>query len=503
MLLEIKDVKKEFGGVGVLHNINLNLEKGQILGLIGENGAGKSTLMNIVSGQFPPSAGELFLEGVAFAPSSPKVAIESGIAFIHQELNLFPNLSVSDNLFIHRFPRKKIAAIPVIDRKKCRELAAYQLARVGLNFSPDTLVEKLTTAQRQMVEITKALISQPRLIIFDEPTTSLTTHETEKLFELMGQLKAAGTAMIYISHNLDEVGRISDKIVVMRDGRVVKTTDQVQEFDVKELIDAMVGREFTKMFEQRKIIVTGEEVLRVENLRAGKKVRDVSFQVKKGEVLGLYGLVGAGRSETARLIFGLDKKEGGEIFWRGARLEDLSPDAWLKAGAGFLTEDRREEGLLLQQGILQNIRLAALRRFTTKALGTLDFKAAEREAGAIARATQLKFNSLSEQPVATLSGGNRQKVVLAKWLLTNPQLLILDEPTKGIDIGAKQEIYTLINELVGQGASVLLISSEVEELMGLCDRIVVLSQGKTIREFSKRPFNRAELLSAALHQSIL
>ena len=460
--------------------------------------------MNIVSGQFPPSAGELFLEEVAFAPSSPQAAIEAGIAFIHQELNLFSNLSVSDNLFIHRFPRKKIAAIPVIDRKKCRELAAYQLARVGLNFSPDTLVEKLTTAQRQMVEITKALISQPRLIIFDEPTTSLTTHETEKLFELMGQLKEAGTAMIYISHNLDEVVRISDKIVVMRDGRVVKKPQTRRRgFDRKELIDAMVGREFTKVFEQRKNIITGGEVLRVENLRARKKVRDVSFQVKKGEVLGLYGLVGAGRSETARLIFGLDKREGGEIFWRGERLDDPSPGAWLKAGAGFMTEDRREEGLLLQQGILQNIWLAALRRFTTKALGTLDFKAAEREAGAIAKNTQLNYHSLSDQPVATLSGGNQQKVVLAKWLLTNPQLLIMDEPTKGIDIGAKHEIYTLINELVGQGASVLLISSEVEELMGLSDRIVVLSQGKTIREFSERPFDRPELLSAALHQSVL
>ncbi len=500
MLLEIKHVKKDFGEVSVLKDIDLSLEKGQVLGLIGENGAGKSTLMNIVSGQFPPTSGELFLEGFPFAPTTPKAAIEAGIAFIHQELNLFPNLSVSENLSLHDFPRKKVAGMRFIDKKKCRTLAANYLSEVGLSLDPDTPVERLTTAQRQMVEIAKALISKPKLIIFDEPTTSLTAHETRKLFELIERLKQGGTAMIYISHNLEDVCHLADTIAVMRDGQLVKTTHRSEGFDARRLIRDMVGRDVGQLFGERGGTFSDEEVLRVENLRAGKKVRGISFQIKKGEVLGLYGLVGAGRSETARLIFGLNQPEAGEIYWRSERIENPTPRGWIARGAGFLTEDRREEGLLLPQGIQQNIRLTALRRFATKALGTLDFVKAENKAKEIAESTRLKYSSLSDQPVATLSGGNQQKVVLSKWLLTQPQLLIMDEPTKGIDIGAKHEIYALINDLVGRGASVLLISSEVEELIGLCNRIVVLSEGKTRAEFPKAQFDRDQLLAAALHE---
>ncbi len=305
--------------------------------------------------------------------------------------------------------------------------------------------------------------------------------------------------MIYISHNLDEVRRLADTIAVMRDGQLVKTTDRAHGFDPQRLIHDMVGRDVGQLFVEREGTFSDEEVLRVENLSAGKKVRGISFQINKGEVLGLYGLVGAGRSETARLIFGLDQPEAGEVFWRGQRLKNPSPREWIDKGVGFLTEDRREEGLLLRQGIQQNIRLTALGRFATKALGTLNFEAAEQEARHTAESTRLKYNSLSEQPVSTLSGGNQQKVVLSKWLMTNPQLLIMDEPTKGIDIGAKHEIYALINDLVARGASVLLISSEVEELIGLCDRIVVLSEGKNRGEFAKANFDRTELLAAALH----
>ena len=500
MLLEIKHVRKAFGEVSVLKDVSLTLEKGQVMGLIGENGAGKSTLMNIVSGQFSPTSGELFLEENPYAPATPKAAIGAGIAFIHQELNLFPNLSVSENLFVHDFPKKKVAGISFIDRKKCRELTAGYLSEVGLSLDPDTLVERLTTAQRQMVEIAKALISKPKLIIFDEPTTSLTAHETQKLFELIERLKQGGTAMIYISHNLEDVCHLADKIAVMRDGQLVKTTQRAEGFDARRLIRDMVGRDIGQLFSQREGAVTAEEVFRVEKLSAGKKVKDVSFYIKKGETLGLYGLVGAGRSETARLIFGLDRPDAGEFFWHGQRLKSPSPTKWIREGVGFLTEDRREEGLLLPQGIQQNIRLTSLGHFATGALGTLDFKKAERQAGELAKATRLKYNSLSDQPVSTLSGGNQQKVVLAKWLLTNPQLLIMDEPTKGIDIGAKHEIYVLINDLVARGASVLLISSEVEELIGLCDRIVVLSEGKTKGEFSKAQFDRDDLLAAALHK---
>lgn len=499
MLLEIKQIKKDFGEVSVLKDVSLTLKKGQVLGLIGENGAGKSTLMNILSGQFPASSGELFLEGESFAPTSPRSAIEAGIAFIHQELNLFPNLSVSENLFIHDFPKKKVAGLNFIDRKKCKNLAAVYLLEVGLSIDPDTPVERLTTAQQQMLEIAKALINKPKLVIFDEPTTSLTAHESHKLFTLIDRLKKSGTAIIYISHHLEEVCQLADKIVVMRDGQLVKSHDRKQGFDPRQLINNMVGRNLTQLFGERENSPASEEVLKVVNLSAGKKVKHVSFHVKKGEVLGLYGLVGAGRSETARLIFGLDKPEAGAIFWQGELLKNPNPIGWIKAGVGFLTEDRREEGLLLQEGIQQNIRLTALPRFATKALGTLDFRKAEKQAEQLAKATRLKYSSLSNQAVSTLSGGNQQKVVLSKWLLTNPELLIMDEPTKGIDIGAKHEIYALINELIGRGASVLLISSEVEELIGLSDRIVVLSEGKTKGEFSRGEFNRSHLLEAALH----
>ena len=500
MLLEANNIHKDFGEVTVLREIDLTLKEGEVLGLIGENGAGKSTLMNIVSGLLLPTKGELYLDGQPFRPQSPREAQAAGIAFIHQELNLFPNLSVAENLLLHNFPQKNWFGLRFLDQKKVAMRAKQLLDQVGLDVSPNTPLERLGPAQRQLVEIAKALSSQPRIIIFDEPTTSLTRHEVQSLFRLIRQLQSEGMAMIYISHNLEDVMHLADTIVVLRDGERVAQYDRPSGYQLSEMVSRMVDRDMDQFFPDRASPTTETEVLlRVAHLRAGQRVQDVSFAIRKEEVLGFYGLVGAGRSETVRLIYGLDTLESGTIHWKGQAVSRLTPRGWIRQKVGFLTEDRREEGLLLAQSIEKNIRLAGLPAFANGFFRTLNFPAARSAAARQAEATRVKYSSLTGQPVATLSGGNQQKVVLAKWLMTQPELLILDEPTKGIDIGAKHEIYTLINQLVTQGAGVLLISSEIEELMGLCDRILVMSQGRITAEFSRDTFHRPAILEAALH----
>ena len=499
MLLRLTDIHKSFGQVRVLKGIDLELETGHILGLIGENGAGKSTLMNILGGLFPPSAGQLLIEDTPYAPASPREARETGVAFIHQELNLFTNLSVTENLLLQTYPARKVFGMSFLDRTEARRQAMIYMKEVGLDVSPDMPVGQLTPAQRQLVEIAKALGASPKLIIFDEPTTSLTRHEVANLFHLIRKLQKRGMAMIYISHNLEDVAELSDTIAVLRDGTLVATTERREGYSVPVLVRHMVGRNLDQFFPARTSRPGSEILLEANNLVAGKRVRGVDFRIREGEVLGFYGLVGAGRTEMARLLFGLDEAETGRISWRGEAVASPSPEGWIERGVGFLTEDRREEGLLLAQGVVDNIQLAGLPGFSRGAFGRLDFAAARAEANRQATATQVRYHDAA-QPVATLSGGNQQKVVLSKWLLTDPRLLILDEPTKGIDVGAKHEIYFLINELVGAGSSILLISSELEELIGMCDRILVMSEGSIRAEFIDTPFDRDAILAAALHR---
>ena len=501
MLLKCHDIHKSFGEVTVLKDISLALAKGQILGLVGENGAGKSTLMNILSGLIPPTQGTLTLDGQPFRPASPRAAQEAGIAFIHQELNLFPNLSVAENLLLQHLPQKKWLGLRFLNRKKAATQARQLLDQVGLDVAPDTPVERLGPAQQQLVEVAKALGSQPRIIIFDEPTTSLTRHEVQNLFRLIQRLQSEGMAMIYISHNLEDVMHLADTIAVLRDGALVEQYPQRSAYQRSAIVSKMVGRSVDQLFPERSPRVPQEPLLRVEHLRAGQRVRDVSFVVKKGEVLGFYGLVGAGRSETIRMIYGLDDYESGDIYWKDQPLSSATPRRWIEEGVGFLTEDRREEGLLLAQSIEKNVRLASLPKFVGGLFHTLNFSAARTAAAQQAQATRIKHHNLTHQPVTTLSGGNQQKVVLSKWLMTQPELLILDEPTKGIDIGAKHEIYVLIHRLVDEGAGVLLISSEIEELMGMCDRILVMSQGQITAEYARDAFDRSAILEAALHGS--
>ncbi len=504
MLLELKGIQKKFGEAEVLKGVSFGLEQGKILGLVGENGAGKSTLMNILAGIHRPSAGEMMLNGQAFSPQTPSDSLAEGIAIIHQELNLFPNLSVTENIFLHNFPKKKVAGISFIDSKEAIEQTSQLLRQVGLSVAPQTKVEQLSRAQQQLVEIGKALSTSPRMIIFDEPTTSLTRHETQKLFELISQLKQQNIAMIYISHNLEDVMHLTDNIVVLRDGALINTYHREDGFMIRDIVNDMVGRDMTQYFPDRKTQPEKEILLEVKNLQMPGismpgMAHDISFKVKKKEVLGFYGLVGAGRSEMARMIYGLDPFQEGDIIWKGEKVKTPSPARWIQKNVAFLTEDRREEGLLLDDNIESNISLAALPAFARSPLQWIDFTAINSVAQKHAEATKIKYQSLTRQLATTLSGGNQQKVVLAKWLLIDPELLILDEPTKGIDIGAKHNIYSLINEFVEKGASVILISSEIEELLGMCDRILVMNQGSISAEFSKMQFDRTEILKSALH----
>lgn len=499
MELILENIKKSFGPVDVLNGISFKLGSGQVLGLVGENGAGKSTLMNVLGGIEPPSSGRIFVNGSYFQPISPIDAREKGISFIHQELNLFPNLTIAENVFIHHLPTKKKGNIRVIDRKAMRSKTKALMDNVGLKLHPETKIERLSPAQQQMVEIIKALNGNPRIIIFDEPTTSLSRHEAEKLFQLISELKSRGIAIIYISHNLDDVVHLSDNIMVLRDGTLVGNHHQ-GEVDIPQLVKEMVGRKMRDFFPAHHSVIQPEELMKVENIFSKGFVDQVSFSINKGEILGLYGLVGAGRSELARIIYGLDPHDSGTIYWKGEKIHHLSPEKNIKRGIAFLTEDRQKEGLLSGMNILKNTQLASLTNYTHRWLNKIRSHEVAKRVEQQVKETRTKYQNLTHQLVSTLSGGNQQKVVLSKWLLTEPELFILDEPTKGIDIGAKREIYDLIKELVKKGTGVLMISSELEELIGLCDRIVVMSAGKVTDELTRNKFDRQVILEAALHK---
>lgn len=482
----------------MLNSISLSVDGGKLLGLVGENGAGKSTLMNILGGIFPPTAGSMQLHGRTYQPSNPQEAMQAGIAFIHQELNLFPNLSIEENLHLTYFPARKLL-IPWIDRKQTQQNARALLQRVGLKLDPQTLVEDLTPAQKQLLEIAKALSTDPRLIIFDEPSTSLTRHEVQVLFRLIEELKADGLAIIFISHNLEDVLQLSDEITVLRDGELVGYHKSRKDFTLSAIIQQMVGRDMEQYFPEKQPCYREQALLEVQQMQVAGLLNDISFQLRQQEILGFYGLVGAGRSEMARCLYGLDPMDQGSIFWKAQPVKNLHPHDWIARKVAFLTEDRRDEGLLLSESIEKNIGLAALPSFSHGPLSLVNRHEVSTRAHEEASATHTRYQDLNQQAVGTLSGGNQQKVVLGKWLLIQPELLIMDEPTKGIDIGAKHEIYKLMHKLVKGGASILLISSEIEELLGLCDRILVMKQGRVSAEFAHENFSREAILEAALH----
>lgn len=500
-MIEFRNIEKSFFGVNVLKGVSFIVPPGQTVGLVGENGAGKSTLMNILGGNLPPTAGEMFLNGQPYAPASPRAAENARVAFIHQELNLFANLSIAENIFIRGFPRK-FPWVPWIDQRTIRDRTRQLLEEVQLARSLDTLVEQLSAGERQLVEIAKALALDARLIIFDEPTTSLTSRETDRLFAIMARLRARGIAMIYITHYLAHVQQLCDRIVVLRDGQVVGAGDKA-ELPIERMISLMVGREITQLFPARQTKPGAEVALDVRGISQPGIARDLTFQLRRGEILGVSGLMGSGRSELARILFGLDPCATGEILLNGKSLVGLSARERIQRGLAFLTEDRRAEGLCLEAAIADNAVLVSLPQFARGPARLVDRGRCRSAVDKIRDAVKLTSSARSEQPVKTLSGGNQQKVVLAKWLLNEPKVFILDEPTRGIDVGAKYEVYRLINELVARGAAVLMISSEVEELVGMCDRILVMRRGEIRDTVSPHEFDRERILRAALHDGSL
>lgn len=495
-LLVLQGVGKRFGVVTALHDITLTVRAGRVHTLLGENGAGKSTLIKILAGVHAPSEGQMFLRGEPFAPQDPRAAAQSGIAVVFQELSLCNNLTVAENILATREP----ARFGFIGRKALYRKAQALVEDLGLPVDVYARVGDLSIAQRQLVEIAKGLSHDAQVVILDEPTSSLSDSEAEILFAIIARLKAAGKAVIYISHRMEEIMRLSDDISVLRDGGYVATVERAQT-TIGELIALMVGRQMDQMYPPR-LPQTPEPgqtppALEVRGFTRGGAFHDVDFAVYPGEILGFFGLVGAGRSEVMNALFGMLPARG-EIRMDGEQVQIRNPAQAIHFGIGFVTENRKEQGLVLPHTLRSNMSMAALPRFTDT-FGFLRF-AAERD-NARAEVKRLAVRAASVEARAdTLSGGNQQKIVLAKWLGTYPHVLILDEPTRGVDVGAKFEIYRIIRELAAEGTAILLVSSELPELLGLSDRVIVMHEGRTAATLSPEHFDSETVMAFATGQ---
>ncbi|GGM44723.1 sugar ABC transporter ATP-binding protein [Dactylosporangium sucinum] len=471
-LLRVSGASKRFPGVQALDGVDLELRHGEVLALVGENGAGKSTLMKLLSGIDRPDEGEFFLDGSQYTPGNPRHAQELGISIIHQELNLMPDLTVAQNIFIGREPR--VGGFVLSERalnRRTREL----LARLGLPLEPTDLIGDLTVARQQMVEIAKALSFNARVLVMDEPTAALNETEVDTLFGLIRRFVTPATGVIYISHRMHELAQITDRITVLRDGRHVGTLDTATS-TVPEVISLMVGRAITGEQRPRAAAATGDPVLSVRGLRTRALLRDVSFEVRRGEILGFAGLMGAGRTEVARAIVGADRKEGGTVAVHGREVAIAGPADAARAGIGYLSEDRKRYGVLLGRSVRDNVVLASMPRFTSP-LGLVADRLIGRTATEYVDRLRIRTPSTG-QLVQHLSGGNQQKTVVAKWLVRDCDVLIFDEPTRGIDVGAKDEIYALLDELAAAGKAIVMISSELPEVLRMSHRIAVMCQGR-------------------------
>jgi ribose transport system ATP-binding protein len=464
-------ITKRFNAENVLNNVGLEVPPGQVVALLGENGAGKSTLSSIISGMFPPTSGTMTWKGKPYAPTSPRQAIDAGIALIHQETRLVPDLTVAENVFVGHPPLLRGG---FVDRRVMNERAAIQLQRLGLDIAPDTIVRGLKIASQQQVEIAKALTLNSQLLILDEPTAALGHAETERLFEQIEALRRDGVSFIYISHRLEEIAQIADRVAVLRDGELVAQYDSAK-VPTGKLVEDMVGRSVDRLFPEKQT-PKDKTVLRVKNLTApDRSFDDISFDVREGEVFGIAGIVGAGRTELVRGIAGLDPVESGSVELDGNVLRILEPLDAIDAGIVLVPEDRKHEGVILQQSIAENIAIPNLNKVAEK--GWILGRRLQNFAWKSIK--ELGIKGEPQQLAGRLSGGNQQKVVIAKWLARSPRVVILDEPTRGIDMGARAAIYEVIIGFARQGSAVIVVSSDLEEVLGLADRLLVLSRGKS------------------------
>lgn len=492
-VLEMKDICKSFPGVKVLDRVTLYVRPGEVHALMGENGAGKSTLMKILMGIYKADSGTILLDKKEAVIQGPKDAMSKGISMIHQELNTLLDMEVSENIFLGREILKAgLEKFRIIDQSKMREEAKRYFDEMKIDIDPKALMRTLSVAQMQLVEIVKAISLNSKIIIMDEPTSAITEKETAVLFQQIEKLKKKGVAILYISHKMEEIFKIADTITVLRDGEWMGTMSS-KELDDNSLIKLMVGREITEIYPKEKAEIT-DTILEVKNLSRGTKVRNVSFQVRKGEVLGIAGLVGAGRSELVETIFGLYQKTQGEVRINGQKKEIKSPNQAIRNKIALITEDRKLTGLNLKASVKNNISLVSICDLSKA--GIVDKNKENRVAEQYIKELKIKTPSKNSL-VCNLSGGNQQKVVLAKWLLGNPDIIIFDEPTRGIDIGAKREIYLLINKLAKEGKAVIVISSEMSEIMGISDRILVMCGGRLTGEVPREQFSQEKILSYA------
>ena len=490
VILQMIDIDKRFPGVHALNKVSFDVKRGEVHALMGENGAGKSTLMKVLTGIYTKDSGSIVFEGKEVEFHGAREAQDAGVVIVHQELNMVGHLTVAQNIFIGREFKKGIR----IDDKKMNEEAAKLFEKLNINIDPTATMSDLTVGKQQMCEIAKAISHDAKVIIFDEPTAALTESEIEDLFKIIRDLRKQQMAIVYISHRMDEIKVITDRVTVMRDGCYVGTL-VTEESTKDDIINMMVGRIiYEEPKTKSRVPEDAPVVLRVDHLNAGRMVQDVSFELRKGEILGFSGLMGAGRTETARAIFGADPKESGEIFVNGKKTVINSPEDAVKAGIGYLSEDRKRFGIVVQKTIAENTTMADLGNYMKGIF--IDKKKEKKVAKEFVDSLSTKTPSV-DQLVVNLSGGNQQKVVIAKWLCKNCDILIFDEPTRGIDVGAKNEIYKLMNKLAAEGKSIIMISSEMTEILRMSDRIVVMCEGKKTGELRIEDTTQEKIMNLA------
>lgn len=489
-LLELKGITKRFPGVVALDNVQLDVRAGEVHVIMGENGAGKSTLMKIVDGIYYPDEGELLLKGKNTKINSPIEAMNYGIAMIHQELNSALNMTVAENVFLGREAGKGF----LYDRKTMNRETAKVLGQLEIDLDPDIKVSELSVAKRQMVEIAKAVSINAEIIIMDEPTSAISDKEVEALFKIIRDFKKAGKGIVYISHKIDEIFRIADRITVMRDGQTIGTYP-ASEITEDELITRMVGREIKEIYPEPLEHELEETILEVQGLGSEHAFSNVNFKIRRGEILGISGLMGAGRSEVVETIFGMRKRDSGKIFLNGKELNIQKPKDAIKAGIAFVTEDRVQSGLNLKTSVKKDMSILNLDQFCNK------FKVVNKnkENEAVDKAIKwLRVKTPTrDQNINNLSGGNQQKVIIARWLLADPDVLIMDEPTRGIDVGAKYEIYNIMRELTAKGKAILMVSSEMPEIIGMCDRAIIMHEGRVTGELKKDEMTQEKIMKLA------